>query len=212
MKSSNQDAVSPVIGVMLMLVVTIIIAAVVSAFAGGALGSQAKPPQATIKGVFSQYGGMQIIHTGGDAIPASNLMFTVANDATFGQGLSSTTTQIVDKSIITDGDGNYLQNTDGTSSVTVFAPGQTIYISRDNLNPYKLQPQIAPSNDNGGHGQNATFFWYDGKWGYEASPKKDDLWNLCFINPNSVGKSFTLTMSDKTSGATIARTTVVITA
>jgi archaeal type IV pilus assembly protein PilA len=45
----NYDsAVSPVVGVMLMLVVTIIIAAVVSAFAGGLSGSQAKTPVATI--------------------------------------------------------------------------------------------------------------------------------------------------------------------
>jgi len=39
MKSSSQDAVSPVIGVMLMLVVVIIIAAVVSGFAGGLIGT-----------------------------------------------------------------------------------------------------------------------------------------------------------------------------
>jgi len=48
MKQMNSDAVSPVVGVMLMLVVTIIIAAVVSAFAGGLGGSQQKTPQATI--------------------------------------------------------------------------------------------------------------------------------------------------------------------
>jgi FlaG/FlaF family flagellin (archaellin) len=45
----KQDAVSPVVGVMLMLVVTIIIAAVVSAFAGGLGGSQQKAPQASIE-------------------------------------------------------------------------------------------------------------------------------------------------------------------
>ena len=44
----RNSAVSPVVGVMLMLVVTIIIAAVVSAFAGGLSGSQTKTPQATI--------------------------------------------------------------------------------------------------------------------------------------------------------------------
>jgi len=41
---SSETAVSPVVGVMLMLVVTIIIAAVVSAFAGGLGGSQQKAP------------------------------------------------------------------------------------------------------------------------------------------------------------------------
>jgi FlaG/FlaF family flagellin (archaellin) len=41
---NSEDAVSPVVGVMLMLVVTIIIAAVVSGFAGGLIGSQDKSP------------------------------------------------------------------------------------------------------------------------------------------------------------------------
>ena len=45
----TESAVSPVVGVMLMLVVTIIIAAVVAAFAGGVAGSQTKTPQATFQ-------------------------------------------------------------------------------------------------------------------------------------------------------------------
>ncbi len=48
MKQMNETAVSPVVGVMLMLVVTIIIAAVVSAFAGGLASDQSKAPQATL--------------------------------------------------------------------------------------------------------------------------------------------------------------------
>ena len=45
----NEHAVSPVVGVMLMLVVTIIIAAIVSAFGGGLLGgSTQKTPQLTV--------------------------------------------------------------------------------------------------------------------------------------------------------------------
>ena len=44
MKSRPDAAVSPVVGVMLMLVVVIIIAAVVSAFAGGLTGSTEKAP------------------------------------------------------------------------------------------------------------------------------------------------------------------------
>ena len=43
-QKKGEDAVSPVVGVMLMLVVTIIIAAVVSAFAGGLVGGQQKSP------------------------------------------------------------------------------------------------------------------------------------------------------------------------
>lgn len=44
----RDEAVSPVVGVMLMLVVTIIIAAVVSGFAGGLAGENQKAPQASI--------------------------------------------------------------------------------------------------------------------------------------------------------------------
>ena len=47
MIQKNDDAVSPVVGVMLMLVITIIIAAVVSAFAGGVLTDVDAPPQVT---------------------------------------------------------------------------------------------------------------------------------------------------------------------
>ncbi|WP_421908166.1 type IV pilin [Methanolacinia petrolearia] len=47
-KQSNESAVSPVVGVMMMLVVTIILAAVVSAFASGVAGDTSAPPQASI--------------------------------------------------------------------------------------------------------------------------------------------------------------------
>ncbi len=55
----KDSAVSPVVGVMLMLVVTIIIAAVVSAFAGGMGSEQHKTPQTTmaIKSVIQSIGG-----------------------------------------------------------------------------------------------------------------------------------------------------------
>jgi FlaG/FlaF family flagellin (archaellin) len=49
MKRLTDDAVSPVVGVILMLVVTIIIAAVVSGFAGGLMSSQEKAPQLTMQ-------------------------------------------------------------------------------------------------------------------------------------------------------------------
>ena len=49
-QTKSEDAVSPVIGVMLMLVVTIIIAAVVAAFAGG-VGADAEPAPVTVLNV-----------------------------------------------------------------------------------------------------------------------------------------------------------------
>ena len=203
MKPTNQNAVSPVIGVMLMLVVTIIIAAVVTAFAGSTAASTPKTPQATIKGVFSQSGGMQIIHTGGDPIPASTLMFTMTSDGTFGQGLSATSTQIIDKSLITDVTGTRkLQNTDGTSDITSFSPGQTLYINQTNLNPVYLQPQFAQGTNP------AAYPYNNGVWTMPSS--KSDLNRQLYTNPDNVGKSLTLTMSDKTSGAVIAKTTIII--
>lgn len=45
----KDDAVSPVVGVMLMLVVTIIIAALVSSFSGSLAHDQRQPPQATLE-------------------------------------------------------------------------------------------------------------------------------------------------------------------
>ncbi|WP_052418779.1 type IV pilin [Methanolacinia paynteri] len=48
MKLRTEDAVSPVIGVMLMIVVTVIIAAVVSGFAGGYSDEDRKAPTAVI--------------------------------------------------------------------------------------------------------------------------------------------------------------------
>jgi len=44
----KEEAVSPVVGVMLMLVVTIVIAAIVSGFAGGLASSTEKVPQASV--------------------------------------------------------------------------------------------------------------------------------------------------------------------
>jgi archaeal type IV pilus assembly protein PilA len=83
----QEHAVSPVVGVMLMLVVTIIIAAVVSAFAGGLGGSQQKAPQASLETHIKLNGGMSggpsliIKHMGGDPINTKDvkLMTSWAN-------------------------------------------------------------------------------------------------------------------------------------
>ncbi|MDD1689966.1 MAG: type IV pilin N-terminal domain-containing protein [Methanoregula sp.] len=200
MEPVSHDAVSPVIGVMLMLVVVIIIAAVVSAFASGTMGNTAKPPSATIKGIFSQSGGMQIIHTGGDVLPTANLVFTVSNDASFGQALGTMTTQVLDKKIITDSKGNQLINTDGTTNVTSLGPGQTLYISQANLAPKYLQPQVVPNE--------GTISFGGRIWTYTM--EKPSYWKMCFVNPDNVGKTFTLLVSDKSSGAVVARNTVVV--
>ena len=83
MNEWKEDAVSPVVGVMLMLVVTIIIAAVVSGFAGGLTGNTKVAPTASINVEFVQDdGGMgpayvedKIVfeHLSGDSIPTKDI-------------------------------------------------------------------------------------------------------------------------------------------
>ncbi len=94
MKPGRESAVSPVVGVMLMLVVTIIIAAVVSAFAGGLSSEQGKTPQLTLKASavidaindtdktdweptyptgFTAKNGLIFEHTGGDSFALSDV-------------------------------------------------------------------------------------------------------------------------------------------
>lgn len=81
MKIENEgvnDAVSPVVGVMLMLVVTIIIAAVVSGFAGGLVRSQEKTPQASIAistGYVGDHFDIKFEHQGGDPIRTRECQF-----------------------------------------------------------------------------------------------------------------------------------------
>jgi hypothetical protein len=103
MKQMNNEAVSPVVGVMLMLVVTIIIAAVVSAFAGGLASDEAKAPQATlevtpmIEGIedtnktnydpdyptgWSAGNGLLFEHKGGDAFSLGEIYVQIQSEDT----------------------------------------------------------------------------------------------------------------------------------
>ncbi|MFC6953798.1 type IV pilin N-terminal domain-containing protein [Halorubellus litoreus] len=69
---TDEDAVSPVIGVILMVAITVILAAVIGAFVLGIGGSQAKVPQASFD--YSYSGStVTVTHAGGDDIEASNL-------------------------------------------------------------------------------------------------------------------------------------------
>ena len=79
----TEDAVSPVIGVMLMLVVTIVIAAVVTAFATGMAGdSTSTTPMALLEadntivsgGVLNTF---DLIHKGGDELTLENIQVVI---------------------------------------------------------------------------------------------------------------------------------------
>jgi FlaG/FlaF family flagellin (archaellin) len=148
MQHRNSEAVSPVVGVMLMLVVTIIIAAVVSAFAGGLSSGKDKAPTATITATYSQTYGMTIMDNGGDPISTSDTIVMVRPSKTF--GTAEHQVSIVNKSTITDSTGNvtdsnhvWLTST-GMSGINSFGPGDTAYI----LPPYHtstfLQSTLSP--------------------------------------------------------------------
>ena len=130
----KQDhAVSPVVGVMLMLVVTIIIAALVSAFAGGMAKTSDKAPQATIQATFSQASGLTLYHNGGDTLTTKDLVITLAASNEFGEGMDRTAI-ILNKTMITDLNGNpWVNSTDGTFGVSAFTPGSTMVVNLTNL-------------------------------------------------------------------------------
>jgi len=72
---SRDAAVSPVVGVMLMLVVTILIAALVSAFAGGLGETKDNTPMVTFKADLSVEDGLTITCVG--VSPGKNVDFDV---------------------------------------------------------------------------------------------------------------------------------------
>jgi len=96
----DDDAVSPVIGVILMVAITVILAAVIASFVLG-LGDQASntTPQASFSfdydssastgsddfsgGAFGSSGVLTITHDGGDTIEASRLELTDGSTTTF---------------------------------------------------------------------------------------------------------------------------------
>jgi hypothetical protein len=240
MKQHRENAVSPVVGVMLMLVVTIIIAAVVSGFAGGLAKGQTKPPQATIQGTFSVTSGLTITNAGGDALPTSSILITTVDGPTFGPGLSSYTVNPIPLYNLTNSAGTpiaYFNPTTGNIdgySVTSFNPGDTWYLNISNCNPKTFQPTVwsshgtyyqpgssASSALNGTYtppGSSTTWTFYQttgsasyGNDTWSSTPSTDAFWNLNFVNPANIGKSFYLDVSDKQSGALIAQAQITIT-
>ena len=89
----NEDAASPVIGVMLMLVVTVVIAAVITAFATGMAGdSTATTPMALLEADNQQLTGnllhtFDIVHKGGDEMALENIQVVIepsGSDSSYG--------------------------------------------------------------------------------------------------------------------------------
>ncbi|CAG0976450.1 MAG: type IV pilin N-terminal domain-containing protein [Candidatus Methanoperedens sp.] len=74
----NEEAVSPVIGVILMVVITVIIAAVLAVFAFG-VGSPTQTPQASLKitAVNATNGTVWVQHFGGDSLRMKDVKLTL---------------------------------------------------------------------------------------------------------------------------------------
>ena len=135
LKERKEDAVSPVIGVMLMLVVTIVIAAVVAAFAGG-LGSDVEmaPTAALDIDVFSN-GKVKIEHLSGETLTNEKITIKVtdANGEPKGTGNLGTLGVFTPGSIkeisltgASIGLGDYV-------TVTILADGKHIVAKKDVL-------------------------------------------------------------------------------
>jgi FlaG/FlaF family flagellin (archaellin) len=183
MKKNQENAVSPVVGVMLMLVVVIIIAAIVSAFAGGTVSGVKKAPQASITGKFSLSNGFEITHAGGDAIALQNTRFVVRDGPTFGSNLEQKTADILNQSVMQNmRTGNFVIGSTGSYNETAFVSGDTLWITGANSTCSVLQPVVNSYSNS----------------------------NLCLNSASSIGKTFWLEVSD-VGGNLISRAEVTIT-
>ncbi|EMA20099.1 type IV pilin [Haloarcula argentinensis] len=119
---TEDDAVSPVIGVILMVAITVILAAVIASFVLG-LGDQAQQatPQASFSWDYDASAGnstegiIQVTHDGGDTITGSELY--VRGEGLTKAGYSGSSLSSSNYDISRDGDTEWATAT-GTSEVT----------------------------------------------------------------------------------------------
>jgi len=105
-KSTKENAVSPVVGVMLMLVVTIIIAAVVATFASGMVDSTDKTPVAIVTGTYSQENGLYLTMQSGDPIYLNDVDLVVKPSSGFSDSYAKLAWDVetVDKAVLSPGE------------------------------------------------------------------------------------------------------------
>lgn len=153
MKFTSDSAVSPVIGVLLMLVVTIIIAAIVSSFAGGLSSEESKTPQASLAAKvvienisdtdttnyvpdyptdFTAKNGIQFEHKGGDPITLDDISMELEN-----QGVTmivSGSDKLPSSKCLPTGttDGGFFAKIASTTSDKVIEPGDKFMFYADN--------------------------------------------------------------------------------
>jgi archaeal type IV pilus assembly protein PilA len=185
MKQTREDAVSPVVGVMLMLVVTIIIAAVVSAFAGGVTAGSDKAPNSVVKAGYSQTSGFWMENTGPDDLSTASTTVYVRCSDSFGNAehmvwaLNKTTISDKDTAGLTGSalNSSYWIRPEGYTGVKSFKVGERHYV----LPPY----------------QGYTYFQPTAGSSYR------------FSDPANLGNSFWVELTDK-NGKIFAKTKVKI--
>lgn len=188
----NENAVSPVIGVMLMLVVTVILAAAVSGFSGGLVGDTSKASQMAIKADFSQSKGLTITHMGGDTINTLDTAIIVNPTGDFGS-YDQMKWEVNESVVYINKNGTARKWYDPASYSSglarTFLPGETAYVVADDLE--EVQPET----------------YYRGS---STLPEADALHsNYGFMTTTAVGQRFVLSLVDS-DGKTIAKTEVVI--
>jgi flagellin-like protein len=98
---ADDDAVSPVIGVILMVAITVILAAVIGTFVLGLGGNVSSAPQAQLSFQYDESsfatarGGIDIIHDGGDQIIMEEIDISESNDTTTGVVDNTTSGEVV---------------------------------------------------------------------------------------------------------------------
>jgi len=83
---TDDEAVSPVIGVILMVAITVILAAVIGAFVLGIGSSQEKAPQVSVSFSYNSSDGVALRHDGGGTLQNDGLTFNAPGS---GCGLST---------------------------------------------------------------------------------------------------------------------------
>jgi len=206
----NDDAVSPVVGVMLMLVVTIIIAAVVSGFAGGLASGTSKAAQVSLKADYSQSEGMTITHMGGDVINTLRTKIIVAPTADFGsyeQLRWEVNTTVVN--ITKDGEDKPWSDPLKTSSsiARTFQPGETAVVPYgEKVTVPDLDTSSAREVDVGWHLGQVQPRTYTA---VESTDTDSGHRYYGFQHSNAIGQRFILSLVDD-AGRTIAQTEVQI--
>jgi len=109
----DDRGVSPVIGVILMVAITVILAAVIGTFVLGLGDSLEQAPQAQLDAQLDGSGNVQISHNGGDALADSEVVLKVGG--------------VEDTDVLNDGDEFTVGDTETTSGGG-YSSGQTVTV------------------------------------------------------------------------------------